>query len=81
VPRRLGVLVMAVVRGIGLRLQAGSGRCQVYELCWDEAGRIEDTGRPVGGCDQPPVMVVLGSGVCAVHAVLFGPSEGGWSNN
>jgi hypothetical protein len=71
---------VAVVRGVALKLQAGSGRCQVYEVAWDDRGRLDDA-RELFGCGQPPVKTVLGSGVCADHAVLFGPAEGGWSNN
>jgi hypothetical protein len=72
---------MAVVRGIALKVQAGSGRCHVYDVVWDERGGLTETGRALSGCDQPPVTTTLGSGVCAEHAVLFGPTEGGWSNN
>lgn len=71
---------MAVVRGTALKLQAGMGRCWVYELAWDERSRIED-GRVLDWCDQPPVACVHGSEVCASHAVMSGPTEGGWSNN
>ncbi len=73
-------LTMATARGTALKMQASMGRCWVLELAWDEHGRIED-GRVLAWCDQPPVASVHGSGVCAEHRALFGPTEGGWSNN
>jgi hypothetical protein len=75
---------MATVRGIALKLQQGMGRCWAIELAWDERGRPHDpegTSRVVAWCDQPAVVERMGSGVCADHAVLFLPDEGGWSNN
>jgi hypothetical protein len=72
---------MAVVRGLALKLNAGMGRCYVYQLAWDEDGGLTETGRVIAWCDQAPVTVALGSGVCVDHAPLFGPTEGGWSNN
>jgi hypothetical protein len=63
---------MAVVRGLALKVNAGKERCWVQELAWEENGKLTDeTSRVVGWCDQPPVIIVAGSGVCVDHGPLF----------
>lgn len=68
---------MAVVRGTAFKLQAGPERCWTYELAWDDDLGLDASGRVLAWCDQPPVGVAYGSGICAVHRRLF--CQGGWS--
>jgi hypothetical protein len=62
---------MAIARGLALKVDAGTGRCWVQELAWEEDGQLVETSRVVAWCDQPPVIVAHGSGVCVDHAPLF----------
>jgi hypothetical protein len=62
---------MAIVRGLAFKINAGVGRCWIYELAWDEQAGLTDTGRVLAWCDQPPVTTLHGSGICAEHCPLF----------
>jgi hypothetical protein len=70
---------MAVMRGTAFKFNASPGRCWTYELAWDDDQGLDDSGRVLAWCDQPPVGVLYGFGICAVHRPLF--CKGRWSMN
>jgi hypothetical protein len=63
---------MAIVRGVGSKVNAGPGRCWSYELAWDESLGLDrllptEAFRVLGWCNRPPSSTWLGSGICAEH--------------
>lgn len=75
---------MAIVRGTAFKVDGGPGRCWSYVLAWDDQVGLsrlglDDSVRVVAHCDQPPVALLHGSGICAGH--LAERTEGGRSMN
>jgi hypothetical protein len=63
---------VGIVRGLALKVNAGKERCWIQELAWEENGELlTEPSRVVGWCDQPPAIIIHGSGICVDHAPLF----------
>jgi hypothetical protein len=63
---------MAIVRGNAFKVNGGPERCWTYLLAWDDQiglSRLgqDDSVKVVARCDQPPIAVLNGSGICADH--------------
>lgn len=73
---------MAMVRGLGVRPNAGAGKCSAVELAIDLTDDYATAldAIVVAVCDRPALFVWLGSGFCAVHRSQLG-RERGWSLN
>jgi hypothetical protein len=66
---------MAIVRGLAFKVHAGPERCGSYQAAWDASLGL-DRLLPMAAvgvldqCDQPPITIWLGSGICGDHLMV-----------
>jgi hypothetical protein len=66
---------VAIVPGLAFRVNAGPERCGGYQAAWDASLGLDRllpmaAVRVLDQCEQPPITIWLGSGICGDHLLV-----------